>query len=63
MPDKQLNTEADSNVLSGDLKTDIKRIQSDFGRCGDLVVSEIIMEKTGVPLAIVYLKSMSDEKA
>jgi spore germination protein KA len=48
-------------VLSGDMKTDIERIVSDFGRCGDLVVSEINMAKTGVPLTIVYLKSMSDE--
>lgn len=50
-------------MLSGNLKTNIGRIVSDFGRCSDLVVSEIFMEKTGVMLAIVYLKSMSDEKA
>ncbi len=50
-------------MLSGDLKTDIERIVSAFGSCVDLIVSEIIMEKTGVPLAIIYLKSMSDEKA
>jgi hypothetical protein len=43
-------------VLSGNLKTNIGRIVSDFGRCSDLVVSEIFMEKwLGFAVAAVYV--------